>query len=341
MLNLSDYIFSRYLEIRTLSLLLMNKVLIIGGNGFLGGAIVNRLVKNKNFELFVTYRTKKNSRFFLENLDKLTNSFMLDVNNFEKVKNLMSDLKPNIIIDLTSLVDVNKSIDYPKGSFESSALTTLNILEAAREERIETVYINHSSDKVYNNNTLPFSEEMNLSPKDIYAVGKLTQELIANAYYFHYGIKNINIRSANYYGPYDFDLDRIIPYLMKSFIENTNISIRTNLQFKRDFLFVEEAANVNELICNHILNKQFSNFGESFNFSQEKNYSIAEIINIMTTISGNYPNVSANESNSEFEVRELLLDCSKSKKILNWENTISFEDGLSQTYNFFNNFLSN
>jgi nucleoside-diphosphate-sugar epimerase len=111
----------------------MNKVLIIGGNGFLGGAIVNKLLKNKDFELFVTYRTKKTSRFFEENLDKLSNSFMLDVNNLEKFQTLVADVRPSIIIDLTSLVDVNKSVDFPKDSFESSALTTLNILESVRQ----------------------------------------------------------------------------------------------------------------------------------------------------------------------------------------------------------------
>ncbi len=320
---------------------MMKKVLIIGGNSFLGGAIVNRFVNNKKFDLFTTYRKNKNSRLFIEGLDKKCKTLQLDVTKLSNVKKLLKDIHPDIIIDLTSLVDVNKSINLPKESFESSAITTLNILEAIRLENLNSVYINHSSDKVYVNNEPPFNEEMKLFPNDIYGVGKLSQELISNSYNFHYGIKNINIRSANYYGPYDFDFNRLIPYLMKSYIQNEEISLRTNLEFKRDFLFIDEASKVNELICNLVLDNGFLNFGESFNFSQEKNYSIEEIINAISGMSKNNPEIKINNIESNFEAKKLLLDCSKSKEELGWQNTTTFEDGIEKTYNFYYSFLNN
>ena len=98
----------------------MKKVLIIGGNSFLGGAILNRFVNNKKFDLFTTYRKNKNSRLFIEGLDKKCKTLQLDVTKLNNVKKLLKDIHPDIIIDLTSLVDVNKSINLPKESFEST-----------------------------------------------------------------------------------------------------------------------------------------------------------------------------------------------------------------------------
>ena len=87
------------------------------------------------------------------------------------LKKNFKDTNPDIVVDLTGLVNVSKFITTnPKESFESSALTTLNILEAIRILNSDAAYINHSSDKVYANNKSPFREDMKLFPDHIYDV---------------------------------------------------------------------------------------------------------------------------------------------------------------------------
>jgi nucleoside-diphosphate-sugar epimerase len=319
----------------------MSKVLIFGGTGYLGSAISENLSQNSNYDLTVNLRNRtKKSRFFINNLDQKIKTINIDVRNFIDVKKVLNDINPDIVIDLTGLVDVSKSTKNPKESFESSALTTLNILESLRILNLDAAYINHSSDKVYANNKPPFKEDMKIFPDHIYDVGKLTQEVISNSYNFHYGIKTINLRCANYYGPYDFDFNRIIPYLMRSFITNKKIELRSNLDFRRDFLYIEEAVNINNIIFNHILNKDDSIFGETYNFSQEQDFSIQEIINLMSKLSLNLPDIFINQKDANKETKKILLDCTKAKTKFNWKNETLFEEGLKMTHDYYHSYLN-
>ena len=127
----------------------------------------------------MNYRNSKSiSRFFWNKVNQNVQTVNIDVLNFNDVKKLLEDTNPDIVVDLTGLVNVSKSTTNPKESFESSALTTLNILEAIKISKFDAAYINHSSDKVYANNKSPFREDMKLFPDHIYDVGKLTQEVI-------------------------------------------------------------------------------------------------------------------------------------------------------------------
>ena len=67
---------------------------------------------------------------------------------------------------------------------------------------------------------------------------------------------------------------------MKSFITNKEIQLRSTLDFRRDFLYIEEAVNVNNILFDHILDKDSSIYGETYNFSQEQDFSIQEIIHL-------------------------------------------------------------
>ena len=319
----------------------MPKILIFGGAGYLGSAISENLSTNSRFELFVNSRNRlKESRLFLNKIDQKVQMLNIDATNFDDVKKTLEDISPEVIIDLTGLVDLTKSTMYPKESFESSAITTLHILESIRILNLNSVYLNHSSDKVYANNESPFTENMSLLPYHIYDVGKLTQESISNSYNFHYGIKTLNLRCANYYGPYDFDFNRIIPYLMKSFIKNEEIVLRSSTDFRRDFLYIEEAAKINNIIFDFIMDKDDSIFGETYNFSQEQDYSIQEVINLISKISPNSPKIVQNQGKLNNETEKLLLDCSKAKAKFKWENTTSFEEGLKYTHDYYVSYLN-
>ena len=319
----------------------MPKILIFGGAGYLGSAISENLSTNSRFELFVNSRNRlKESRLFLNKIDQKVQMLNIDATNFDDVKKTLEDISPEVIIDLTGLVDVTKSTMYPKESFESSAITTLHILESIRILNLNSVYLNHSSDKVYANNESPFTENMSLLPYHIYDVGKLTQESISNSYNFHYGIKTLNLRCANYYGPYDFDFNRIIPYLMKSFIKNEEIVLRSSSDFRRDFLYIEEAAKINNIIFDFIMDKDDSIFGETYNFSQEQDYSIQEVINLISKISPNSPKIVQNQGKLNNETEKLILDCSKAKAKFKWENTTSFEEGLKYTHDYYVSYLN-
>ncbi|MDA8964492.1 NAD-dependent epimerase/dehydratase family protein [Acidimicrobiia bacterium] len=317
----------------------MKKVLLTGASGFLGGAVANTLIKSDYFQLYAIVRNEnKECRFNISSFSEKSFVYSLDLTNFKEVFNLINEIKPDYIIHTASLVDVNQAVKTPVKSFENSAIVTLNILESVRLSNLNTKIINHSSDKVYNKNTPPFDELMSLSPLHIYDVGKVTQEQIANSYNHHYGIKNINLRCANYYGPYDFDFNRLIPYICKSIVFNEKLTLRSDKNFSRDFLYIEEAALVNLKIMEKIEDNSFFSYGESLNFSQEKSYTIKSIIDIFSRIQNSRLEVYY-ENIQHFESKDIVLDCTKSKNLLNWNNNTKFEEGLEITLDFYKKYL--
>lgn len=321
------------------NIIYMKKVLLTGASGFLGGAISNKIINSGKFELHAIVRNKKKvCRFNLENFSKKSFVYNVDLVDFNQTYELIKCVKPDYIIHTAALANVNEAVRAPITAFENSAISYLNILECIRLNKINTKIINHSSDKVYNNNIPPYVELMDLKPNHIYDVGKVTQEYLGNSYYLHYGVKTVNIRSGNYYGHYDFDFNRLIPYICKCIVQNKEIILRSSKNFSRDFLYIEEAASVNLKFLEMFELNNFDSFGESFNFSQEKAYSIESIIKNFEILENKSLNA-VYENNQMFESEELLLDCNKSKKVLSWENSTDFEKGLKQTLEFYKKYF--
>ena len=105
-------------------------------------------------------------------------------------------------------------------------------------------------------------------------------------------------------------------------------------------MYIEEAVNVNNILFDHILDKDSSIYGETYNFSQEQDFSIQEIIHFISELSPNSPDILFNQKDTNKETKKLLLDCTKAKAKFNWENRTTFEDGLKMTYDYYFSYLN-
>ena len=128
---------------------------------------------------------------------------------------------------------------------------------------------------------------MLFNPNFIFDAAKISKEYLTKIYSKSYNVKGVTIRSGSYFGGYDFNMHRIIPYVIKCLINNEKVELRTNGSLTRDFLYIKDAVLINKILLNS-MSKPKTNFkfGNAFNFSLENTKSIMEIIELISKFMG-------------------------------------------------------
>lgn len=322
------------------------KIVLTGASGFLGGWLINDFL-DKSYDITVLRSTKNklyyqtDSQYFIKEYYKYCREEKLDLLDYSSVEKLIKEIKPDVVVHMAAIGDINLTRENPKNTYEVSSNSTLNLLESIRIHSPNTIFLSHTTDKIYSNNLVPFKENMKFNPTHIYEAGKVSQEYLTKIYSKTYGIRSAIIRCGNYFGGYDFNFNRIIPYTIKSVIEGSKIQLRSDGNFTRDFLYIKDAVLINNLLIQSISdnNKKFEN-GSAYNFSLEVQISIVDLIRTILKLSKSDIEIEI-VSNTIHETRDMLLDCGKAKKELNWEPEYSLEKGLLETIEYYKSYFSN
>ncbi len=322
----------------------MEKFFITGGTGFLGSWLVEACLK-RGIQVFLPLKKNrrmhaiqpKPSKYSLLELGRKCETFELDLTSPEEVTSELRNIQPTAIIHLAAAaVDVQLSQKYPLDTLKVSGNGTLNLLEAIKILELNIPVLNHSTDKVYSGNKPPFREDMFFPQKSIYEISKVTQDLLGTHYGKDYGLQLINIRCGNYFGAYDFDFNRIIPYAVRQLYKEESIHLRSHGKFTRDFLYIKDAVELNFLLIEKVRrNKGLC--GEAFNFSVETDFSILELVRKVATFytkDPDYPVTTSSESNNE--IPDMRLDCSKANTRLSWRPRFNFDLGIRETIDGYN-----
>ncbi len=327
------------------------RIIITGATGLLGGWLVSDLLKESYELTIIRYKqnlnyesSKKNPRnncqYLLRDFDKQCKERFIDLSNYESVEKIVRDTQPNAIIHMAAVSRVHVAKNNPKHTYELASNGTLNLLEAIRLHSPGTIFICHTDHKFYSGNNIPFNEDMLFNPNFIFDAAKISKEYLTKIYSKSYKVKGITIRSGSYFGGYDFNLHRIVPYVIKCLINNEKVELRTNGSLTRDFLYIKDAVLINRMLLNSMSkpNTKFE-FGNAFNFSLENTKSIMEIIEIISEIFGKKPEIDmiggGHPLYESSELSNIKLDCTKAKRELNWEPKYSLEDGLKETIDFY------
>lgn len=321
------------------------KIVLTGASGFLGGWLINDFL-GKSYDITVLRSTKDrfyyqtDSQYSIKKYDKYCREEKLDLLDYSSVEKLIKEIKPDVVVHMAAIGDINLTRENPKNTYEVSSNSTLNLLESIRIHSPNTIFLSHTTDKIYGNNFVPFKENMKFNPTHIYEAAKISQEYLTKIYSETYGVRSAIIRCGNYFGGYDFNFNRIIPYTIKSIIEGSKIRLRSDGNFTRDFLYIEDAVLINNLLIQSIndSNKKFEN-GAAYNFSLEVQISVIDIIRAILNLSKSDSEIEI-VSNTIRETRDMLLDCSKAKKELNWKPEYSLEQGLIKTIEFYKSYFS-
>ncbi len=242
----------------------------------------------------------------------------------------------DIICHQAALGSVPRSIKFPKATHESNATGFLNILEAAKQNKIKRVVYASSSSVYGDSKELPKEEHKIGKPLSPYAVSKYTNELYANVFASAYGLEMIGLRYFNVFGPRqnpEGEYAAVIPLFMKSLLQNESPLINGDGEQTRDFTFVENAvqANVKAMFTenNEALNQVYNvAFGERVSLNQ-----LVDKLKKLT----NTDVASFHRAPREGDIRDSLADISKGRKLLDYQPLFDIDKGLEITLDWFKN----
>ena len=295
---------------------LMNKnVLVTGGVGFIGGHLVEELIKRKVNITVVDINLDKKSYLFTKNLHKKAKVIKLDICNYQKLTNLIKRYKIDFIFHLAAQSLVGEGYKNPKYTLENNILGTINVLEATRNNSKIKGLIVASSDKSYGKlHKKQYVETDPLSGDHPYNTSKSATDLISTTYYATYKTPVIVTRFGNIYGEGDLNYSRIIPGIMKSIITDKILEIRSNGKFIRDYLYVKDVVAGYLLLAQNIEKAK----GQAYNFGSNDTLSVLEVIqtvgqSLKQKINYKILNTAINE------IPYQSLDFSKIKKEFGWK----------------------
>ena len=313
------------------------RILIFGNSGFVGSWLtlslsffdvkilgVSLIMKNKNY---------------LSNLGKFKKKIKTincDLKNLDNIETKIITFKPEIIIHLASQPIVKIGYINPKKTYETNISGTIKILELAR--RIKTVkqILIFTSDKVYSNiENKTLTENSKLGGLDPYSASKSAQDIIAQSYghSFFKKTKMIILRSGNIIGGGDWAENRIIPDIVRSYLNKSVLKLRS-INSTRPWIHILDVINAILLI---ITKKNRSNHNIIFNLSPKvkKQVSVKKLITLIFK-NTKITKIKVKKINNIIKEKKYLhISSSKAQKFIPWSTRLDLKIALKLTIQFY------
>lgn len=309
----------------------MNTFLVTGAAGFIGSNIVEYLINQghrvvgldnlsngKLSNLETIHQHAKHHNFtFIEG----------DIRNPETCFNACTDV--DFVLHQAALGSVPRSIEQPLLYDENNVRGTLNMLIAARDNRVKR-FVFASSSSVYGDTpTLPKIETMLPSPKSPYAISKITGEYYCSVFWNVYQLPTVALRYFNVFGPKqdpNSQYAAVVPKFATAFLSDESPVIYGDGGQTRDFTFIQNViqANVNACYASE------EAFGKAMNIGCRENISVNELAEQIKTLSGSTREVRYEPARAG-DVRDSLADNSLALRLLKLENLILKDEGLRHT----------
>lgn len=312
-------------------------VFVTGGTGFLGSYLVKKLV---NYGANVTILVRDyipQSNIYIGEEYKKVNTVQGTLEDYLLIERILGEYEIDTVFHLAAQAIVGVANRNPLGTFKSNIEGTWNILEAARKSPLIKQVIVASSDKAYGDQEkLPYDEDMPLQGKHPYDVSKSCTDLISQTYYETYKLPVCITRCGNLYGGGDLNFNRIIPQSIQSILNNDAPVIRSDGSFIRDYFYIEDAVDAYINLAEKVVELNLG--GQAFNFSNEIQLTVLELVNKILKIMGSdiKPIILNQGSN---EIIHQYLSAKKARTVLGWSPNYTIDKGLSKTIEWYKDFL--
>lgn len=296
----------------------MSKILITGGAGFIGSAVIRHLQQFNN-EIFVIDNLSFGNREFISVTD--ANFFHEDILNRDRMVKIISDIKPEYVIHLAAVHFIPYCNEHPYESSNINIRGTMHILEAARLAGVQKVFF-ASTAAVYPIYDEAVTEKHVVGPLDIYGLSKLTGEHLCNEFHLMTGIPTVICRFFNAFGPNETN-PHLIPEIQKQILGGNRKIKLGNLTPKRDFIHTYDMANA----VHTLLDKTASGI-HTYNLGRGIEYSVTEIVDAFSEAIGEKIEIEVDPARvRKVERMHLLADVTKLKS-LGWQPKTGIEDGI-------------
>jgi UDP-glucose 4-epimerase len=300
------------------------RILITGGAGFIGSYLCEKYTKEEHTVLCLDNFLSGN----LLNVRHLLNyrNFKLitgDILDFDLLERISRDV--DVIFHLAAQIHVDRGNVEPRLTYEINVMGTQNVLEVARIYDVKKV-IHASSSEVYGSaQYVPIDEKHPLDAPHPYGASKIAADRMCNAYAKTYGM-NISIpRFFNIFGPRQRDIGYggVISLFTRRVLNNMPPVIYGDGLQTRDYTYIEDAVRAFDLVLNN------ESRLEPINIGSGKEVSIIDLANIIINLCGQEGKINPVHVEPRIgEVKQLIADASKAKKILGWAPKYSLKEGL-------------
>jgi dTDP-glucose 4,6-dehydratase len=326
-------------------------IIITGGAGFIGSHVVRLFVtKYPNYKIVnldaLTYAGNLEN---LKDIEGAANYVFERVNilDIEAIENLFVNYKPDGVIHLAAESHVDRSILSPLDFVYTNVVGTVNLLNAAKKHWLTSQPINPSTpkrfyhistDEVYGalGDSGFFTEETSYDPHSPYSASKASSDHFVRAYYDTYGLPVVITNCSNNYGPYHFP-EKLIPLMINNIIHKKPLPVYGDGLYTRDWLFVKDHATAIDAVFHK------GKVGDTYNiggFNEWKNIDLVKLLcklmdEKLGRATGESVQLITYVKDRPGHDRRYAIDANKINKELGWKPSVTFEEGLSQTIDWF------
>ena len=310
------------------------KILLTGGAGFIGSAVAKKLLARgdevviiDNFNDYYDPKLKENRiKIYLavgENSNPRLQVVRADIIDLPVLREIFEKNKFDKICHLAAQAGVRYSLANPFIYERVNVLGTLNLLELAREHKVQD-FIYASSSSVYGGNTkVPFAETDSVDrPISLYAATKRADELMAHTYHHLFNINCVGLRFFTVYGPWGRP-DMALFKFTKAILAGTPIDVYNHGNMERDFTYIDDIVAGTVAALDSGLQCEIFNLGNNNPVKLKYFISVIEKAlgktaqkNLLPLQPGDVPRTCA--------------DISKAKQMLNWEPKVKIEEGIEK-----------
>ena len=333
----------------------MKKILVTGGAGFIGSAVVRHIIENTQDSVVnvdkLTYAGNLESLESVENNSRYTFE-KVDICDAKALARVFEHHQPDAVMHLAAESHVDRSIDGPAAFIETNIVGTYTLLEAARaywnslnDEKKAAFRFHHiSTDEVYGDlegTDDLFTETTPYAPSSPYSASKASSDHLVRAWLRTYGLPTIVTNCSNNYGPFHFP-EKLIPLMILNALDGKPLPVYGNGQQIRDWLFVEDHARALYKVVTE------GKVGETYNIgghNEKANIDVVRTIcSLLEELVPNKPEGVAKYEDLITYVKDrpghdvrYAIDAAKIGRELGWKPQETFESGIRKTVEWYLN----